>query len=414
MSSQMQSLELANERLRSHELPREAVTWIHDVLEPEEVTYEILVGVSSSSHRDARPILTEEQIQASDFETVVLTNERIMFFCDDQQHEIPLSQVQNISVGDGLSLAKITFYTYEIQRSLEQVNVEDAHRFAEVARDSLRLPVRIGAAHDISDFSAQKELEQIDALRRGGLITHAEWAELRRPILTQLGLTESTAPKEAEKPPANNGVRNAALVSLVVLAALITGALLMLWANGNNESPAAAEPDTATETSEPAEPPASTATQMQVPAPVDDEMEEDPEEEVVEEEESPEPEPSETPSAEPTPSEEEQEPTGGYTPASQQAFEDAIGQYFTDQGLDTMAGVEFSEEQITVSLNEYPGNTEESAIDVSADIAILVAEDNDIIDTPTHNARVSVPVDDGGVIAVNFDREAGQYAQVRE
>lgn len=413
MSSQMQTLELANERLRSHELPREAVTWIHDVLEPEEVPYEILVGVSSSSHRDARPILTEEQIQASDFETVVLTNERIMFFCDDQQHEIPLTQLQSISVGDGLSLAKITFYTYEIQRSLEQVNVEDAHRFAEAARDSLRLPVRIGTAHDISDFSAQKELEQIDALRRAGLITHAEWAELRRPILTQLGLAESTTSKEAEKLPVNSGVRNAALVSLVVLAALITGALLMLWANGNGESTAAVAPDTATETSEPAEPPASTATQMQVPAPTEDETEEDPEEEVVEEEESPEPEPSEAPAAETTaPAEEES--TGGYSPASQQAFEDAIGQYFTDQGLDTIAGVEFSEEQITVSLDEYPGNTEESAIDVSADLAILIAEENDIIDAPTHNARVSVPVDNGGVVAVNFDREAGQYAQVRE
>lgn len=417
-TSQIQFLELANERLRSHELQSEAIAWIHDVLEPEEVPYELLVGIAGSAHRDGRSVITEELIQASDFETVVLTNERIVFFHDEQQHEIPLAQLRSINVGDGMSLARISFYTHESQRSLQQVNVEDAQRFAEVARDQLQLPVRIGTAVDISDSRAQHELTSINGLRRAGLISEAEWADLRRPILARLGLEETpVAPAVTEAPKTSHTVRNASLIILLSIVAMIAGALLMNWSSAD-EPETTAQPMVVNEPEEPSEAATPTATETpagEITAPADSRGVDEEDAPVATPEETPTPEPSEEPSASASPS---PSPTDGETseePASPQLeFETLVSRFLSDRNLNTSASVEYSEERVTVAVQPYAGNTESSAIDVSAELAILVAEDNSIIESPAHDTRVTVPVDGGGVVAVNFDRADGRYTQVRE
>lgn len=414
MSSQVDDLWAAAQRLRSHEISSEAIEMIAEVLTPEETPHEILVGVTGSTSFSVEP---QTHVNESNVETAVLTDRRILFFKEQDRSEITLYDVQSIIVSDGMSLAKISFYTRGSQRAIQQVSAVDAQRFAEVAKNTLHLPVSIGTS-TITDSQAQRELQELDALKAAGLITEPEWAQLRRPILRNLGLQDNAVTTTAATPQKDNTVRNAALIITVSLIALLSGAVLMYFALSGDDPEPQPEPVPA-ETQEAAPEPAPTATvtETQTPPPTPEEGEDEEEEEATTEEGEEEPEETESPSPSPSPEDE-----GDYSDTSAAELNQMVFDYFEDIGEEPMYALNTTEELITLVVDPYPGSDRASAVDVSADLAILLTEDNDVIEDPVHSTTVAVgieeqpgdPEDRETEIVVRFDRESGQYVQSAE
>lgn len=406
-SDQIDQINAAKERLSASALDRKKTSAIHGALEDAETVHEIIVGVADHSSLTSNG--TQPPVSDADQEIAVLTSTRILLLdAKGTESWIEHESLYRIALDPGVSISTISFVTEGHTHTIDRVPAADARRFCEVAARRLNLEVLFGDETTETD-EIEAELRRLKGLLAAGLITRGEYDTMRKELLQRLGYTED---EDDEK-------QKSIVPILALILASVTALVVafMLFSSDDEDE------------DEPAEDPTQTAEGEESPEPEDEtspEEEQTPEEEEAGQEEAePTPEETETVTEEPeedtsTPEEEEaDDPADQYDVGARDDMQEAIQQFVDDQDLEGLSiqNFDFSDAEISVFLSDHQDSDQASAADLSADLAELIAEDNDIFDEPVHDAEVTASYqedEDFLSVVTTYDRDANQYSQSTE
>lgn len=356
--------------------------------------------------------LNDDQLTAEHAAALVLTEDKtILRVAEGSEPEYFDGNQVSLSLQRGVSLSTVFISTGYDDLSVTNIDAGEAHEFCRTAANELGIDVAFGLVpHE--DDEIREELTRLKDMLTAGLITKAQYEQLRNQVLERLGYE----PEEEE----DEGPSTKKLVAIVAASviALLAGALLlfgMLGGDEEDEEPAVEPTESETpddgpatqdvqETEEQDEDlpaPTETVTQTEEAAPPEEEgEEEEPAPEETEEEEVPGEEETDVPEAE-----EPGTSTDQYTDSLlNQDIMALIDEYFADNELDDSSAQfgNLSAEMIEVFTTSLDEDADAEA--VAYDLAEIIAEPEDLLDKPMHDVRVDVED-----TVVTYDRSADEY-----
>lgn len=329
--SQTQSVQNAVDRLITYDLSPEAITFVQQLLEEGERVLDIVVGLGAPG--------PQHSIHA-DIDTMVITNERLIALTPDTDaehiQELPLGTISELGLHLNAGLGRITVSAGNQHRTLSHIDADDALRFINTAETATSIRVR-----------------------RTGADTPAGDKPVKTDVAGKTQVSQLTSKF------AKMDMRIAAAMTLVILLALFTAAIVVIGTRGTFATGSQASSPLAGEWGQ-----QSTIMTTSVDGRPNDD-------------------------------------------AFRHGYAEMISRELHSRGLADDASTALTPEILLVEVPSRPEISEPDAIRLSADLAILLVERDEVMHNPTHDVEVSVRFDETQRIDVVFTRKDQRFVQTK-